>query len=49
MAVIVGGKPVQRALLITRDGGVFREKVMFDTLAASLSDKADKPFGDFDF
>ena len=49
MAVIVGGKPVQRALLITRDGGVFREKVMFDTLAAGLSDKADKPFGDFDF
>lgn len=49
MAVIAGGKPVQRALLITRDGGVFREKVMFDTLAAGLSDKADKPFGDFDF
>jgi hypothetical protein len=22
---------------------------MFDTLAAGLSDKADKPFGDFDF
>ena len=49
MAVIVGGKPVQRALLITRDGSMFREKVMFDTLAAGLSDKADKPFGDFDF
>ena len=49
MAVIVGGKPVQRALLITREGDMFSEKVMFDTLVANLSDKADKPFGDFDF
>ena len=49
MAVIVGRRPVQRALLITRKGGEFEEKVMFDTLVAHLDDKENRPFGDFDF
>ena len=49
MAVIVGRRPVQRALLITRKGGQFEEKVLFDTLVAHLDDKENRPFGDFDF
>jgi len=49
VAVIVGRRPVQRALLITRKGGEFEEKVLFDTLVAHLDDKENRPFGDFDF
>ena len=49
MAVIVGRRPVQRALLITRKGNEFEEKVLFDTLVAHLDDKENRPFGDFDF
>ncbi|HGO6867306.1 TPA: protein-L-isoaspartate O-methyltransferase family protein [Neisseria meningitidis] len=49
MVVIVGRKPVQRALLITRRGDVFEEKVLFDTLVAHLDDKDADPFGGFDF
>ncbi|MBE2404480.1 protein-L-isoaspartate O-methyltransferase, partial [Klebsiella pneumoniae] len=49
MVVIVGRKPVQRALLITRKGDVFEEKVLFDTLVAHLDDKDADPFGGFDF
>ncbi len=49
MAVIVGRRPVQRALLITRKGDEFEEKVLFDTLVAHLDDKENRPFGDFDF
>ena len=49
MAVIVGRRPVQRALLITRKGGEFEEKVLFDTLVAHLDDKENRPFGDFEF
>lgn len=49
MVVIVGRKPVQRALLITRRGDVFEEKVLFDTLVAHLDDKDADPFGGFQF
>lgn len=49
MVVAVGSKPIQRALLLTRKGDTFDEKVLFDTLIAKLDDKTDRPFGDFDF
>ena len=49
MAVIVGHKPVQRALLITRRGDVFEEKALFDTLAAGLTGKDAHPFDSFNF
>ena len=49
MVVIVGRKPVQRALLLTRNGNEFSEKVLFDTVVAHLEDKSANPFGDFDF
>lgn len=48
MVVVVGGKPVQRALLITRNGNELSETVLFDTFIATL-DHQTKPFGDFDF
>lgn len=44
MVVIVGGKPVQRCLLITRQGDEFDTKLLFDTQVAGLQDKVlDKP------
>ena len=49
MVVIVGRKPIQRALLITRQGDTFKEKALFDTLVAHLDDKDADPFGGFDF
>lgn len=49
MVVIVGGQPVQRALLLTRNGDTFAEQVLFDTLVARLDKQAERPFGDFDF
>lgn len=49
MVVVVGGQPVQRALLVTRHGNDFNETVLFDTLIAKLDDHANQPFGDFDF
>lgn len=49
MAVIVGRKPVQRALLITRQGDTFEEKALFDTLVANLTDKDAHPFDSFNF
>ncbi|WP_416191443.1 protein-L-isoaspartate O-methyltransferase family protein [Neisseria sp. CCUG12390] len=49
MVVVVGGKPVQRALLVTRSGNEFSETVLFDTLIAGLDDKTARPFGGFDF
>ena len=49
MVVIVGRKPVQRALLITKTDGAFTEKVLFDTVVAHLDDHSANPFGDFDF
>lgn len=49
MVVIVGGQPVQRALLLTRNGDTFAEQVLFDTLVAHLDKQAERPFGDFDF
>ena len=49
MVVIVGRKPVQRALLITRQGDTFKEKALFDTLVANLTDKDDHPFDSFNF
>ena len=49
MVVIVGRKPVQRVLLLTRNGNEISEKVLFDTVVAHLEDKSANPFGDFDF
>ena len=49
MVVIVGRKPVQRALLITRQGDTFEEKALFDTLVANLTDKDTHPFDSFNF
>ena len=49
MVVIIGRKPVQHALLLTRNGNEFSEKVLFDTVVAHLEDKSANPFGDFDF
>lgn len=49
MVVVVGGEPVQRALLVTRHGNEFSETVLFDTLIAGLDDKTARPFGGFDF
>lgn len=37
MVVVVGDKPIQHALLITRKGNEFSEKTLFDTLIASLA------------
>lgn len=39
MVVVVGSQPIQRAMLITREGEHFREKVLFDTVIAGLQDK----------
>lgn len=36
MVVVVGSAPVQRCLLITRNGDVFTQKTLFDTLIAGL-------------
>ncbi|PSJ80554.1 protein-L-isoaspartate O-methyltransferase family protein [Neisseria iguanae] len=49
MVVVVGDKPVQRALLVTRNGNEFSQSVLFDTLIAHLNDKTNQPFGDFGF
>lgn len=49
MVVVVGGKPVQRALLVTRNGDEFSETVLFDTLIAGLDNKTARHFGGFDF
>ena len=49
MVVIVGRRPVQRALLITRQGDTFEEKALFDTLVANLTDKDAHPFDSFNF
>ena len=49
MVIIVGRKPVQHALLLTRNGNEFSEKVLFDTVVTHLEDKSANPFGDFDF
>lgn len=49
MVIIVGDKPVQRALLITRNGNEFSEKVLFDTYVTYLNNQAASPFSDFDF
>ena len=40
MVVVVGEKPVQRCLQITREGENFRQKVLFDTLVAGLGEKS---------
>ncbi|WP_373740473.1 protein-L-isoaspartate O-methyltransferase [Neisseria sp.] len=49
MVVIAGGQPVQRALLLTRNGGSFDQKTLFDTLVGNLNGSVSKPFGGFDF
>lgn len=36
MVVVVGGEPVQRCLLITRQGSEFTQQTLFDTLIARL-------------
>ncbi len=37
MVVVVGGSPVQRAVLVTRQGDDFSEKVLFDTRIPDLN------------
>ncbi len=49
MVVVVGDAPVQRALLIVRDGNSFTETTLFDTLIPKLSSKADAPATSFTF
>ncbi|MCP1660546.1 protein-L-isoaspartate O-methyltransferase family protein [Neisseria perflava] len=49
MVIIVGGKPVQHARLLTRKSDSFEETVLFDTQVARLDDKGGSPFGDFAF
>lgn len=49
MVVMQGNDTLQRALLMTRDGDVFNEKVLFDTCAAWLDEGGSKPYGGFDF
>ncbi|WP_274570868.1 protein-L-isoaspartate O-methyltransferase [Neisseria leonii] len=49
LAVIVGNAPVQRALLITRNGSVFEEKVLFDTFVSYLNSPADTAATRFTF
>lgn len=49
MVVMQGNDTLQRALLITREGDVFSEKVLFDTCAAWLDEGGSKPYGGFDF
>ncbi|MDK4612126.1 protein-L-isoaspartate O-methyltransferase [Kingella kingae] len=43
LVVVVGGKPVQRCLQITRNGNEFSQKTLFDTLVTPLTTKAKKP------
>ena len=47
--VVVGDAPVQRALLIVRDGSSFIETTLFDTLIPKLTSKADAPATSFTF
>ncbi len=49
MVAAVGGAPVQRALLITRNGDVFSEKVLFDTLVPNLASSASVSAAKFRF
>lgn len=49
LAVIVGEAPVQRALLITRNGSEFEEKVLFDTFVSYLNSPADRDPSRFTF
>ena len=47
--VVVGSAPVQRALLITREGEQFTEKVLFDTFIPYLSNHAETAAARFSF
>lgn len=49
MVVIVGTAPVQRCLLITRNGSEFTEKVLFDTMVSGLNSKAAPKVNKFTF
>ncbi|WP_107878614.1 protein-L-isoaspartate O-methyltransferase family protein [Neisseria animaloris] len=49
MVVVVGEAPVQRALLITRNGDNFTETVLFDTLIPTLQTKTLQPASKFNF
>lgn len=49
MVVIVGERPVQRALLLTKRGEAFDQQVLFDTVAAPLQEHSQSPFDRFDF
>ena len=49
MVVVVGDAPVQRALLIIRDGSSFIETTLFDTLIPKLTSKTDTPATSFTF
>ena len=49
LVVVVGSAPVQRALLITREGEQFTEKVLFDTFIPYLSNHASIAAARFSF
>lgn len=49
MVVVVGGAPVQRAQLITRNGNTFVETTLFDTLIPMLSGGTAGAAGKFNF
>ena len=49
LVVVVGSAPVQRALLITRKGEQFTEKVLFDTFIPYLSNHASIAAARFSF
>lgn len=49
MVVVVGEAPVQRALLITRNGDAFTEQVLFDTYIPQLKTPALSPAAKFNF
>ncbi|MDO5068731.1 protein-L-isoaspartate O-methyltransferase family protein [Neisseria zoodegmatis] len=49
MVVVVGEAPVQRALLITRNGDAFAEQVLFDTYIPQLKTPTLSPTAKFNF
>lgn len=49
MVVVVGEAPVQRALLITRNGDSFSEEVLFDTYIPGLKTPTLSPSAKFNF
>lgn len=49
MVAIVGSAPVQRCILVTRQGDSFSEKTLFDTLVCGLKNESQKSANGFRF